>query len=145
MKKPSKQEDDEYNEIRAALRIKYSNGSGNIPKKEIKNLKNELFQKTKHIYDAEQVNAYENKKKLEKIVKNELLTLEKFDRIKFLYEVGYGSAPAIFFCYFIDFRTRIYAKGWPIGLQNGYFKHLLQSAKPAKLTITKNSKLFEDF
>ena len=145
MKKPSKQEDDEYNEIRAALRIKYSNGSGNIPKKEIKNLKNELFQKTKHIYDAEQVNAYENKKKLEKIVKNELLTLEKLDRIQFLYEVGFGSAPAIFFCCFIDFRTRIYAKGWPIGLQNGYFKHLLQSAKPAKLTITKNSKLFEDF
>lgn len=146
MKKPTKEEKQEYSKIRAEIKIKYSNKLGNVPRGKINDFNSELFESSTHIFNAEQVEAYKSKKKLEKLIRTDLSILAKLDRIEIMYEVGYLSAKAIYFGCFMDFRTRVYAEGWPIGMQNGYFKHLLQVSKASKVSITnRNTNLFKSF
>ena len=148
MKKPTNEEYTEYSKIRAGVTVQHSNRSGVIPKQNLQAYKDALFEATKHIFNAEHIEAYNNKKRIEKAIKTGAALLGKLERIRILYEVGYSEAPAIHFVYFMDFRGRVYAEGFPVGLQNGYFKHILQPAKPSKLKTAikkENSQQFKAF
>ena len=144
LKVPTKDEMLEYKEIKQQIEIKFSNKSGILPKSNLVEFKAELFERTKHIFNADDICAYKTRKTLQKRLTSELSFLPKFDRIKIIYEVGFLDS-MLYFEYFLDFRSRVYSSGWPIGLSNGYFKHLLIVGDACNIEITSSSKVNEFF
>jgi hypothetical protein len=146
LKKPTEDEMAEYKKIKNVVRLKHLNASGNMPRTQLKltSYKKELFKKTSHIFDKENVDVYNTKQALEKRLNSIRSITPKLERIKMLYDIGFGDVDALYYGYFLDFRSRIYATGWPIGLSGGYFKQLLQTKRAAKINI-KTSEAFDTF
>lgn len=144
LKVPTDAEILEYNKIKEATIIKYRKKNKVIPRAKLDAFLSELAEKTNHIFDEQNRNAYVEIKKLKKRYSSLKDILPKVERVNVLYDVGFSEAPAIYFENFLDFRTRVYCAGWPISLTGGYFKHLLVQSKRNEVSIIRSQE-FKDF
>jgi hypothetical protein len=101
---------EEYKRLRAEVEIKFSTPSGYIPKQSLKDFERELLERTEHIFNSDNHVAYKNIKVLQKKLTSALTFVPRFERIKYVYQVGYLDSELYYGC-FLDFRSRIYATG----------------------------------
>ena len=110
IKKPTRQELVQFEEIVARIEVDFLNDKGRVPKSKLADFLKLKEEKTSHIFSPENVIAYKKKKKLKKQLNAERAIIPKFNRMKVIYEVGFLDTN-LYYEYFIDFRTRIYASG----------------------------------
>jgi hypothetical protein len=63
------------------------------------------------------------------------------DAVNFMYDVYQDSS--FHFEYFLDFRTRVYSSGWPIGSTQGIFKYFLLSKNSETVQLPAQTALLD--